>query len=808
MNDGIQTFSPEETYAKFILILLMGLISIILLSINLCYKKNKSKEDIFVIEKSFIDLLAFIYIAFFLILDLVKYDHESNSYLTTSILSIYIILDYTLKIWILLEELYTKLYPSYLLDSLIKKSKSYFYELTLFVLVGVYVISKTIDEFNGDINKKYLFSDSIFVGLIITICLVFNVIILSKNKSILIEYSSCILNTLSSKDINNSKLSKNSKRSYYEENNNPNKNYTKSRLILDFINIIFNTIFVIFYIAMLVLSRLNHQEHISNFMKFFTWYFIFYFLMDNTISLAKVYHSDFYYYKLSNSCFKALFICGKNRYRRPLFYSKDTYSENSESICGNLPNLPVILFHDKLKFYIDEVVLIKFEFVLNCINASLAKVFDKYNNILDEDELIEKNEKIGKLGNLVKSAKGKDINEVNNLNDLNVLNDNEPDGNDSPKRQSLLSKQASKQTKSIYKFTRKDFVNDNFAKIFNDQNEVNIELTSYYQNSFEKLIAEKKININTVKTSLFSHLLENGSIISLLDKNCKESEFKSQKNLLIKTFDKQYGFEFVESNFYKNTSFFKKYVKYLRKEKTSFVPSLLGIFKIKVNNFGEINFIITKNNFVEDVPKELFSYWQILRISSNKSIELINTSMETQTLLLLEEPVLIPGKKLSLVEFHTFYEILTKDLEFLMSMHISNFSVIFLYYELGVNQPISNFNNMDFDKPLKGTITHRETREKNNLTNLSGINRLSLIKKLSTIKGVDFSFDNSMKLELSSLQDGKKGFEAVNNNLKSVVFLNFENVFQNFTYFENKSIYQDFKSFMIGFFEEIVFNNN
>ena len=173
---------------------------------------------------------------------------------------------------------------------------------------------------------------------------------------------------------------------------------------------------------MLVLSRLNHQEHISNFMKFFTWYFIFYFLMDNTISLAKVYHSDFYYYKLSNSCFKALFICGKNRYRRPLFYSKDTYSENSESICGNLPNLPVILFHDKLKFYIDEVVLIKFEFVLNCINASLAKVFDKYNNILDEDELIEKNEKIGKLGNLVKSAKGKDINEVNNLNDLNVLN--------------------------------------------------------------------------------------------------------------------------------------------------------------------------------------------------------------------------------------------------------------------------------------------------------------------------------------------------------------------------------------------------
>ena len=321
-------------------------------------------------------------------------------------------------------------------------------------------------------------------------------------------------------------------------------------------------------------------------------------------------------------------------------------------------------------------------------------------------------------------------------------------------------------------------------------------------------------------------------VMSLLDKNCKEVQFTSQKSLIIRTLDKQYGLEFVDDNFYKNTTFFKKYIKHLRREKNSFIPSILGIFKIKINNFKEINFIIVKNNFVEEFPKDLFNYWQILRISNNKKIDLLSTSKERQSLIITEEPILSYGKKLALIEYNTYKDILGKDLEFLRSMKVIDFSLIFLYYEIGANS--SNFSMEDDKTPIDfansnlGIKEQKEEREKkysnagqglgennksnfntNDKSNVKNIRDISLLNRISNVQfrtsnqvgGNDFSYENSIKLDLSNLQDGK-GFEAINNNLKSIIFFNFENVFQSFSYFEKISIYDEFKRYLISFFDE------
>jgi len=752
MQNVDSAFSTTATYIQLTLIIINGLICFFSLFIAFFYKHNKSKEDFLIIEKKFIDIIAFLYITFYIILDLFKDkdDPVYSRYFEVSVISVYIIANYTLKISILLEEHYTKIDPSYLLNSLIKNGMSFIYEMILIILVLIYFLSRLFDDASTKIDKKYLFADSFVVAILVLLSILVNIIILKKQSEIFNAF----------KDV---------------------KNYSNKKYILNIINLVFNTIFAILFTVILIISKINKDQKGKQFydvLSIFTWYFISFLLIENTIFIIKIYYSDFYYYTLSNTCFKKIFcLFPENRYKRAILYTADNYIGAGEINKGS----SVIYFHDKLNFPIDEVVLSNFDFVLNCINASLFKVLEKEKVSADP----------------AKSTRAGNTN-TNCNTDERLINNT-----DNSKMQSLLIGNPGNEV--LYNFDKKDFLDDKFFKMFSEYDMLDIKLTYFFHKSFENLIKEKKVNINNLKNSLLSHVLENGLVASLLDKNCKESLFSSQKSLSIKTLDKQYSIEFVEDNFHKNIAFFKKYFKFLRKEKNTFIPSMLGIFKIKVNKFREISFIITKNNFLEEFPKDLFNSWQILRISPQDRIELVSSSKERQSLLIAEKPVLTTGKRLSLIEYHSFNDILTKDLDFLKSLQIVDFSIIFLYYELGVN---SRSSLEDSKTPTPPTSIHnRDTKDFEKVkdkdkSNLNVMNRISNIKKRTSNQvGNDFSYDNSIKLDLSNLQEGK-GFEAINNNLKSMIFFNFENVFQTFSSFENQSLYKEMKEFLIMFFDE------
>jgi len=732
------------------------------LCIIICFKHKKTHADILTIEKKVIDILAFLYFGIFLLLGVSKTNDEVTFY-DYSFISIYLICHFTYNIAILYEEHSIRIDPTYLLKSYTKKGYNYFYEIVLVCFILLYFLSRLVDIFNRDINVKYLFCDSIAVAVIIVFLSSVNVMILKQQKNILFELRD-------------------------------KKGYIKKRFLIDCINFAFKIIFVILYIFMIIISKINREtddqlQRLYNMLRVYTSYFLFFIFIENFVFLIKFYFTDFYFYSLSKTCIKYLFKCfGENAYKRPLIYSEESFAMSINK------NSSAIYFNDKLNLSIDETILNNFDFSLNCITASLFKAFSEV-----KDDIIE----------------SKDVENTRNTSEET----------NSKLNAKLLEKSSSV---TYFNFGKNEFASDEkLSKLFKESDNLEIVLSSYYRKSFAKLIREKKINIPNLKNSLVSHILENGMVVSLLDKNCKESQFASQKSLIIRTLDKQYGLEFVDESFYKNTAFFKKYIKHLRSEKNSFVPSILGIFKIKVNKFKEISFILVKNNFVEEFPKDLFNYWQILRLNNDKEIELLSTSKERQSLIITEEPLLSNGKKLSIFEYHTLKEILSKDLNFLRSMKIVNFSLIFLYYEIGTNIPNTNFSldddkagvviamtnspnittsNVQQNKDARDVKDGKDGKDKEKF-NISAVmttmNRISNVQyRTSNQVGNDFSYENSIRLDLSNLQDGK-GFEAVNNNLKSMIFFNFENVFQNFSYFENVSMYDEFKQFLIGFFEEI-----
>ena len=98
------------------------------------------------------------------------------------------------------------------------------------------------------------------------------------------------------------------------------------------------------------------------------------------------------------------------------------------------------------------------------------------------------------------------------------------------------------------------------------------------------------------------------------------------KNTSIKTYDKNFTLDIFDTDdndisaFEKGTNnilanLLDKYFIYIHGKgiNGTFIPSLVGVFKIKINDFKTLLILVTKNSLVENVPKESFSYWQLLR---------------------------------------------------------------------------------------------------------------------------------------------------------------------------------------------------
>lgn len=315
---------------------------------------------------------------------------------------------------------------------------------------------------------------------------------------------------------------------------------------------------------------------------------------------------------------------------------------------------------------------------------------------------------------------------------------------------------------------------------------LNLEIKEYYEKEFQEILSLKKINFNQLEKSFMSHFnQQQNTFNSLFSNNAKEELFKKQDNLVIRTNDKLYNFEILtncndnldEDNIENGNLL--RYTKYLKERESTFLPYIIGVYKIKINNFKEIKIVISKNNLIDEIPKENFNYWQLMRIKEKDSFQMITSSKDRQSLLVSDEILIKNDTKFNMVNYNDFGKILFSDLDFLRRINSSKYSLLIMYYEMGKNAAHNSQNSVTDDdiknfRDKYGRVSNTSNKEMNNTNN-----NISAIRPFGEPSGFDFSLKNDL-----NLIQIVNGFQANVNEFRCILFFMFDNIFKKNKFYE------------------------
>ena len=212
--------------------------------------------------------------------------------------------------------------------------------------------------------------------------------------------------------------------------------------------------------------------------------------------------------------------------------------------------------------------------------------------------------------------------------------------------------------------------------------EINSKVKTFYTKMVHNIFKEKKLNYENIQNSLISHHNEeNGNCVSLLRKNILEENFKSFKSLSLKSYDKRLSIE-IYPNIISEDRTQKKhinillynYLNYLFAKDKTYLPLIYGIFKVKINNFDELLFIITENSLNENTPiNNMNNYFHIKKFEfpQTKTIDVEDENFAS---------LFISHNPLMMENYDTFSNIFDEDILFLRDNIISHFNFSILYY--------------------------------------------------------------------------------------------------------------------------------
>ena len=259
---------------------------------------------------------------------------------------------------------------------------------------------------------------------------------------------------------------------------------------------------------------------------------------------------------------------------------------------------------------------------------------------------------------------------------------------------------------------------ENEIEINSKNNYLNIDVKSFFTQKCLETIYDQKLKGRLVATSLLSHMIltntaknkkkdnPNALFWSLLGLNGKEEYFNKLQNTTFKTYDKNFTLDIFDTDDEeikfaekgknnKLTSLIDQYFTYIHFKgiKGTFIPSLVGVFKIKINNFKTLLVFITRNSLVENVPKNFYTYWQLIRfLQSNKPQKMSSSQFNSGTLVkddpIFERSFQIETKKdnpnynkIGLKNYIEFEETIKSDIQFLNKCGAQNFDLLLMYYE-------------------------------------------------------------------------------------------------------------------------------
>ena len=663
-------------------------------------KKNRSKEENIILEKTFLTGICFLYylcLILTIIIEIFKNERKNIFYqIQEYIFNVYIFVIYLMHCFISLEMFYTYKSPIYYFLYIFGQKSRKIYEFILFLSI----ISITAFNYYDPLKEKPKeedFFDTPFILLDKYKCFI---LLLMSSLTIVFNIKLYLL------------ISK-----FYFNKNYKLKKIILKRLFANIFYLIYGLYYGIYYILIskyfnIKISFLNDNYEIP--VTISSCIILVSLFLDTIVELSILSSSKFALYKLGNSIIN---ICGcifSNDYGELLNESnleetlrisdldfdttnedESSTEENEISLIAKSPEDNDLISIFKNNIFFDDYYL---NFLDQYFNILMATLFKMYNSKLFSTASVN-NQKLKEELNI--SCSGIGVNNASNTNDfyanVNIV--------------------SIKENSSTFNFCTDEVKNpfNLFKSVLGPKlNDINVQISTYFTNQCVYNIINSNLLSKKIGTSLVCHFLINSkkekqenmnNFMSLITSNAKEESFKNIKNISLKSYDKYFNLDIFETNddeINQNSKSNKdiakmiiEYFNYIQNGKGqtgSFLPTLIGIFKIKINNFKSNLIFVSRNTLVQNIPKNFYTYWQLLRFDRKRPEKIASSKLNRRTIVkddpLFERPFSTGPKKdylyinkILLKNYADFKEIIFNDIKFLKDNNLSYVNLLMMYYE-------------------------------------------------------------------------------------------------------------------------------
>ena len=659
------------------------------------------------------------------------------------------------------------------------------------------------------------------------------------------------------------------------------------------IKLYLNLLYLIYAISIIFFN--NEIEPLLN-----TFFILIIILIHNIAFIFNYSLSKFVQFKLGKSFLGKLGLtlnkccCHKENEFIPLTYSTD-FIENISSLLVDITSYNS--FIDNLNPFDQELLLMYQngifleDFYLNYLDQTLniitSSLYKLYNSEFFSTKKVN-NQKLSKELNLsVSSITGEGLSGLSGFSGLNdsFLN------NEFIKSENLSS----------FTFTKNHNMNDYslFQDVLDNNNMINsnikVNIYSYYTNSCVSNILEKNFSSKNIAKSLISHMCLKklneshsssqegppGNYYSLTIANAKESYFVNLNNICFKTFDKKYSLEMFETNDEINkleinssveknniSDLIDKYFLYVQSKgiNNTFLPLIVGIFKIKINDFKPLLIIITDNSIVENVPIQNYTNWQLIRFKEKGLKKIASSRYNRNSIVdddIIFKRVLTKDNRIyrrNVIKLNSYEEvknIMLSDINFLKKVGSYAFNLLLMYYEYEGNQKHekyvengvikikNNVNNIPeivddilpngclYDPELfsdeneeieedisnsikieniKKSISSKNTinsKSKNSVKSIKSISKSSKENDIQLItEDISDDFPNKRRISENIIKYSDQinitGYNGNFDNYTCLCYFNFENIFENQEKYQyNYNFYKDYLKKILKYFSPL-----
>ena len=794
------------------------------------YKKLTTKEEQLFLQKTLITTIFFISILIINILFILTILNDSSILFLIEVFAFntYIIVLSLYNFFLSLELYNTYINPVHFFNKLLKQQKhNYFQEFYIFIIILIsvsadfflykfdkYEIKNNINQAgneNNNNNKAYFCNDSsIFI-------------LIAKWKSFFLIIISLISLIICQRI--KSKIKK-----FAFKNQEKLYNIIGKRSLSNILYLIYGLLY-----SLPIFFRLKISELYNIYGSVF---FLIILSNDFIIHMSIIASSKFCEYRLQKTLlgyFCSCFVKQVGNYSSasaPLI--EDSINDlnilaNDETttaleINTNNPKDKELISTYKNGIFIEDYFLGYFDQILNIITSSIFQVYN--SNYFSS----QANEKIltNKIGTDVSSIGGQNLTfgNTSNIGSKTVLDSKGDVGGDTANF--IIKKNMEMDKLQRFKEVLEDGIN-----ITNNNHYLDVNVKSFFTNRCVTSIYEQKLKGRQIGNSLLTHMvLKNGPkkknldnpnsfYCSLLAFNAREEYFCKLKNTSIKTYDKNYTLDIFDTDD-RDISFdssgnnrdfailLDKYFAYMHEKgiNGTFIPFLVGAFKVKINNFKTLLIVVSKNSLVENVPKGFYTYWQLIRFLHDKPQKMTSSQFKSGTLVkddpIFERAFQIETKKdnpnynkIFLKNFSDFEETIKEDLLFLKQCGVQNFFLYLMYYEYENTQKHEKQGAIKIRQTKHGPELVEESLPQDNLfneenpstpiSNFGSKNTDSLGGGFLSMAGGflddnDIGGKNNNNKNIGNLFDVEEkvniiGYEGIFDSFNCLCFFTFENVF-------------------------------